>query len=433
LIASLRTVNPESIQDDLQPKTAGYWNLTGSKILIDDSDPNFDWSNTSATYDWCSGNGTWGNPYVIENVYIDGNFDILATPGKIHSENCISIRNSIKPFIIRNCTILNSGLEEYDSGIYIRNTRNGIVDNNTIKYCGEGVYVDWYSRNNTIMGNRFISDNVTVPVGVAIFASFQSHNTTIYDNYVFDYYESIHVDESDSAIVERNFLDNTYMNYAGIYVAYSNYGKVLRNTFAGSLARYLYNEFVVNQTGCTGTVIENNTIQIVPPQESGLHMSGAGGFTTVVSLESCDYTKVIDNLLILEGVLDADAPIITNAPNDFSVELGYTGESVSWTATDQNPNVYTIELQGSGIVTGPILWLSGNPITYNIPTGLAIGNYTYIVNFTDDYGHFITDTVTMSVQESPPTGDGTTIYGYDIAIILGVVSLSVLLLKKKRK
>jgi len=431
-IVSLGTINSEVNQFEPQPKSAGYWNLTGSKILVDDSDPNYNWSYTASTYDWCSGSGTWGDPYVIENVYIDGQFDIPETPGKIHSENCISIRNSVKPFIIRNCTILRSGLEEYDSGIYIRTVQNGVIYNNTINYCGEGVYVDWYSRNITIRKNIFISDSITAPAK-AIQVAFLSHNTTIYDNYFFDYYESISVGGSDGCIVEKNFLNNTYMNYAGIYLAYSDYGKVLNNTFAGSLALYLYNEFVVNQSDCTGTIVENNTIQIIPPQGSGPQISG-GGFSTLVNLESSDYAQVIDNLLILEGIPDMAAPTITSAPSDFTVESNYTGVSISWTATESNPNSYTIELQGSAIVVGPSLWSSGIAVTYNVPDGLAIGDYIYTVNFTDDYGYFITDTITMTVQKVTTDGDGDgTIHGYDIAILIGVIGVSVLLLKRTSK
>ena len=32
---------------------------------------NANWSATESTYDWCTGAGTSGNPYVIENVTID--------------------------------------------------------------------------------------------------------------------------------------------------------------------------------------------------------------------------------------------------------------------------------------------------------------------------------------------------------------------------
>ena len=440
---SLSTVNSEVNQFEPRPKSAGYWNLTGSKILVDDSDPNYDWSYTNSTYDWCSGSGTWADPYVIENVYIDGELDVAETPGKIHSENCISIRNSIKPFIIRNCTLLRPGPDAYNSGIYLRTVQNGIIYNNTLNYCDEGVYVDWYSRNITIRENIFISDNHTIPWSIGIYVAYLSHNVTIYDNYFFDYTECIIVGSSDSCIIERNFLNNTYMNYGGMAIVYSDYAKVLNNTFAGTLALYLYDEFVVDQIGCIGTIVENNTILIVPPQESGLQGSDSpqisgGGFTTLVNLESSDYARVIDNLLILEGIADMAAPTISGAPSDFTVYSNYTGVSISWTATEPNPDTYTIELQGSGIVAGPNLWASDLAVTYNVPDGLPIGDHIYTINFTDDYDYFITNTITMTVQEVPTNGDGDgngngTIHGYDIAILIGVIGVSVLLLKRTRK
>jgi len=230
------------------------------------------------------------------------------------------------------------------------------------------------------------------------------------------------------------------MNRGGIIFSDSDYGKVLNNTFAGSLALYPYNEFVVNQSDCTGTIVENNTIQIIPPEGSGPQISG--GFSTLVYLMSSDYTHVIDNLLLLEGIPDIAAPTITDAPSDFTIESNYTGVSISWTATDPNPNIYTIELQGSGIIVGPNLWLSGAAVTYNVPDGLPVGDHIYIINFTDDYDNFITNTITMTVQEVTTNGDDDgdgdgngdgTIHGYDIAILIGVIGVSVLLLKRTRK
>ena len=48
--------------------------------------------------DWCRGTGTWNDPYIIENLFIDGN-DL---------SSCIEIHNSAKFLLIRNCTIFNS-------------------------------------------------------------------------------------------------------------------------------------------------------------------------------------------------------------------------------------------------------------------------------------------------------------------------------------
>ena len=45
-------------------KNAGYWNNL-SFIYIDDN-----WSATS-NYAWCNGDGSIGNPYILENITID--------------------------------------------------------------------------------------------------------------------------------------------------------------------------------------------------------------------------------------------------------------------------------------------------------------------------------------------------------------------------
>ncbi|MFX0148594.1 MAG: hypothetical protein ACFE8E_12725 [Candidatus Hodarchaeota archaeon] len=117
-----------------------------------------------------------------------------------------------------------------------------------------------------------------------------------------------------------------------------------------------------------------------------------------INISNSDYSETWDNSDYFE-IYERNNPIITNSPSDFNVEYGYSGVIISWIATDQNPNIYTIELQGTGIVAGPSTWLNGSLITYNVPDGLNLGIYTYTINLTDDYGNFITDTVLMSVIE----------------------------------
>ena len=75
---------------------SSFWNLTGTfmetyvyhngdivteekyktvaGILIDEKLENFTWSRTAETYPWCNGSGTKEDPYIIEKVYIDGQF-----------------------------------------------------------------------------------------------------------------------------------------------------------------------------------------------------------------------------------------------------------------------------------------------------------------------------------------------------------------------
>ncbi len=84
-------------------------------------------------------------------------------------------------------------------------------------------------------------------------------------------------------------------------------------------------------------------------------------------------------------------PIITNNPSDLSVDFGYTGKSVSWTATDRDPSNYTVELIGTDIVAGPTPWTNGTEITFNIPDGLLHGDRVFKITFTDIYDNTISD------------------------------------------
>jgi len=95
--------------------------------------------------------------------------------------------------------------------------------------------------------------------------------------------------------------------------------------------------------------------------------------------------------------VDMVDPIITDSPSNFTVEAGYTGQSISWTATDLNNATYTIKLQGTGIVAGPSNWNNDTPITYNIPEGFGTGDYLYTINIIDIDGNFVKDTMNFTV------------------------------------
>ena len=123
------------------------------------------------------------------------------------------------------------------------------------------------------------------------------------------------------------------------------------------------------------------------------------------------------------SVEDTINPSITVSPSDFSVELGYSGQSLSWTATDPHPDMYTISLEGTGVIAGPTAWTSGNEITYNIPNGFSVGDYMYTVNFTDDYDNFATDTVTFAVEDT--TSPSITVAPSDFSVELGYTGQSV--------
>ena len=132
---------PEQFLGDTFPKTADYWNLTGSFIFIDDDNPALCWSKTVNENDWCTGNGTIDDPYIIKDVVMEGPYGI-----KIH--------NSDEYFIINNCTIHNLILYGGIAGIELYNVENGILSNNNIYDCQFGIGLSWNCINNTIISNE---------------------------------------------------------------------------------------------------------------------------------------------------------------------------------------------------------------------------------------------------------------------------------------
>ena len=161
------------------------------------------------------------------------------------------------------------------------------------------------------------------------------------------------------------------------------------------------------------------------------------GFAVGVYVYMVNFTDDYDNSIIDSitfTVGDTTNPSIISAPSDLTVEFGYTGQSLSWTATDPYPNTYTIELQGTGIVVGPTVWTSGNTINYNIPDRFTPGVYVYNITFTDESGNYITDTVKITVREVTTDGGGGAIsFGnyYLIFLVIGIISLTIVQKRKK--
>jgi parallel beta-helix repeat protein len=112
------------------------------------------------------GDGTPGNPYLIENYVIDG----TAT------EDCIYVTAATVHFIIRNCTFRGdpgSG----KAGVHLHLVGTAQIQNNTAFDCGAGITLN-YSDNNTLSGNYFYNNSN------GIYLSF-SENNTIEDNTCF--------------------------------------------------------------------------------------------------------------------------------------------------------------------------------------------------------------------------------------------------------
>ncbi|MDX1798797.1 MAG: right-handed parallel beta-helix repeat-containing protein, partial [Candidatus Lokiarchaeia archaeon] len=135
-------------------KTAGI----SGKIHIDDDNPIINWS-VAKKDGICTGNGTYSDPYVIEDLEIDGE----------GSESCIWIDNSEVYFRIDNCTVFNSGFEFYDAGIKLDNVINGqIFNNNCSGNHHRGILLK-NSNNSIISGNTVNNNNM---YGISLYGSY---------------------------------------------------------------------------------------------------------------------------------------------------------------------------------------------------------------------------------------------------------------------
>jgi parallel beta-helix repeat protein len=208
----------------------------------------------------CTGNGNYSDPYVIEDLVIDGG----------GSGSCILIENSNIYFKIENCSIYNSGgSPSADSaGILLNNTDNGNLISNNCSNNYIGIYL-FISYNNTISGN---TASYNVECGICL--DFSDYNTisgnTANNNYrgIYLYvsrYNSIsgstvsyniecgiYLWLSDYNIISGNTANN---NYRGIYLHFSDYNIISGNTASNNeYGIFLYS----NNNRVFGNTVSNN-------------------------------------------------------------------------------------------------------------------------------------------------------------------------------
>ena len=139
------TVTPE--QSDSMFHLAG---ISHDPISID-SNTNF--SDTATNEGW-SGDGSTGNPYIIENYTID----VLGGSG-----HCIEIAGTSVYFIIRNCNLTGA---DSGSGIHLVNVMNSQLINNTCNYNSRGIYL--IDSSNSLIDNNTCSFSGNPNTGIGI-------------------------------------------------------------------------------------------------------------------------------------------------------------------------------------------------------------------------------------------------------------------------
>lgn len=276
------------------------------RIYINDNDPSYNWNITASSNSWLTGNGTSVDPYVIENLYFDGE----GIGGLIY------IRNSDKFFIIKNNWFDNSGPNEFDTGVLLAYSENGIVTNNIFTYVHRGVEMHALSSNNIVSNNYMLSDHTSAGLGRGVHVS--SDDNTIYNNTIKNFYDAIYIGQSDGVIVDSNYVENTiWQHWEGspIYLKNSNHSSVVRNTLAGAWA---LSQFNVSQFNSSGNTIENNTV-VIPNESSTVvttsNVPKISQGATGVDLYKSNYNLIAHNVM-LAGSEDDDEPPVITVPDD---------------------------------------------------------------------------------------------------------------------
>ncbi len=168
------------------------------------------------------GDGSAGDPWVIEGEVIDG---------REHGYG-VYIGNVTDHFVVRGSHVHNATgrIDPYfeNTGIYIYNSENGtIVDNFVVDNVWHGIYIV-ESHNINVSSNR-IEGNLlreTVDQGVNLV---NSDNITVYDNQI-GWHDGtgVGIDGSDYFEVVGNWFEE---NSFGVYIESSSYNEVHNNVF----------------------------------------------------------------------------------------------------------------------------------------------------------------------------------------------------------
>lgn len=368
-------------------------------ILIDDTIPSINWSTTASTYTWCTGNGTWSDPYIIKDIELNGQ----------QAQGGFYISNSIVPFIIRNCTVLNST----ETGINLLNVENGLLDNNNcsnnkegillvnsnfttiksnelnenyyMKYSwdcggrglslenschnniinntihntgifgqGNGIRLSTNSNNNTIENNEIINSRVNIYV-------FNCKFNTISENYIFGTYQGLKLYNSENnSILSNSIVDN----YEGVSLRLSDNNKIFTNLFHKNgwfglgldecFDNLIYNNNFtenINQQTMTplnaedkrgNNIWDNGSLGNYWDDYNGLDIDDNKIGDTPYFISGSSNSK--DNYPIWDDGIDPPDIIISSPEN--SEAFGLSAPSFNITVTDENPidaTWYTID------------------------------------------------------------------------------------------
>jgi len=460
-------------------RVAASRNLAVTPIEIDDTDITKNWSYTALTYDWCYGSGTWNDPFIIENVFINA----------FNMSNCIYIKNSEVFFIIRNCTLINSTTTDYitrHAGIHLNNVKNGRIYNNTCLFNNEvGILLD-RSFNNTIRDCR-INNNKNYGIQVSLDRDPDNGNNTVRDCTLNNNGYGIEIVASDN----NKIIGNTIFNCSedGITVWGTTYNNsFINNTIThssdnGFETAYIYDYKIIaneiHSNGGSGLNIYNGSRLLITSNNFTSNKDNAiyirSGFSNVINsnyimnsywgILHYGYYSLISNNL----VYDCKAVGIGLLGNYHSnISYNTVERSEDWAGIGLNGcnnitiygNILDYNINGIDLLHSDNITIEKNHINWNIEAGIFLElcyfsnitknsiNYNGIgihlmscINTTISNNHLYCNDVCMTLFNSIGTvlisnscmACEESILGFDVIILMGIIGFTLTILIKKKK
>lgn len=233
-------------------------------FIIDDSGgADYTWAQAALQL-WCNGSGTIEDPYIIQNIFIDVQFQYRSG---------IEIRNSNKYFIIKNSEIIHSSsLTDDHAGIKITNTENGEVQNlylrnneigMIIRGSNNKIYQNQIFQNNQgirIEGDEnFLYENVIKKNDFAIFV--QSNNNRLYSNNYFLENLITAQDDGMNNKWDNGLIGNFWDDYRGYDQDYNEIGDTPYEIFGSANSNDSHPIF-----NYKGLRYSNKRIQLLSPE-----------------------------------------------------------------------------------------------------------------------------------------------------------------------
>jgi len=179
IVGSNSSINPEVEEKSFR---AIKLNAVHLPIIIN-GNSNFTFANGVSP----GGDGSYGNPYLIEDLVID-------TSG---ADDCIFINNTDAYFKIKKCTLINSGVAIDKTTIKLNNVSNGMIWNNHISLAS----IFLIDSHESSISNNTIQTNSGISLAT-------SNINTIYNNTLNDCKE-IYLGFSDNNEILNNYIKNS--------------------------------------------------------------------------------------------------------------------------------------------------------------------------------------------------------------------------------